>query len=40
MMGLAKDEEGFDVSDLVDFNGNGRYRDPELVRLNTAGLTA
>jgi aldose sugar dehydrogenase len=40
VMGLAKDEEGFDVSNLVDFNGNGRYRDPELVWLNTAGPTA
>lgn len=40
VMGLVKDEEGFDVSDLVDFNGNGRYRDPELVWLNTAGPTA
>jgi len=40
VMGLAKDEEGFDVSNLVDFNGTGRYRDPELVWLNTAGPTA
>jgi glucose/arabinose dehydrogenase len=40
VMGLAKDEKGFDISNLVDFDGNGHYRDPELVWLNTAGPTA
>src|SRR6266498_135026 len=40
VMGLAKNEKGFDESNLVDFNGNGHYRDPELVWLNTAGPTA
>jgi glucose/arabinose dehydrogenase len=40
VMGLAKDEKGFDIPNLVDFNGNGHYRDPELVWLNTAGPTA
>lgn len=39
-MGLANDEDGFDQSDLVDFDGKGVYRDPELVWLNTAGPTA
>lgn len=40
VMGLANDEDGFDQSDLVDFDGKGVYRDPELVWLNTAGPTA
>ena len=31
VMGLANDENGFDQSDLVDFDGKGVYRDPELV---------
>jgi glucose/arabinose dehydrogenase len=39
-MGLAKNEKGFDEANLVDFNGKGHYRDPELVWLNTAGPTA
>jgi glucose/arabinose dehydrogenase len=39
-MGLAKFEEEFDESELVDFGGKGHYRDPELVWLNTAGPTA
>jgi aldose sugar dehydrogenase len=38
--GLARLTPGFDPSDLVDFNGNGHYRDPELVWVNTAGPTA
>jgi aldose sugar dehydrogenase len=38
--GLAKLTPGFDPSDLVDFNGKGHYRDPELVWENTAGPTA
>jgi aldose sugar dehydrogenase len=40
VMGLAEDEEGFDASGLVDFDGNGHYRDPELVWLHTVGPTA
>ncbi|HTH21205.1 MAG TPA: PQQ-dependent sugar dehydrogenase, partial [Nitrososphaeraceae archaeon] len=40
VMGLANDEDGFDQSDLVNFDGKGVYRDPELVWLNTAGPTA
>lgn len=39
-MGLVEDNEEFDTSELVDFNGKGHYRDPELVWLNTAGPTA
>ncbi len=39
-MGIAKLEEEFDESELVDFDGKGHYRDPELVWLNTAGPTA
>jgi glucose/arabinose dehydrogenase len=38
--GLAKLTEGFKPSDLVDFDGKGHYRDPELVWQNTAGPTA
>lgn len=38
--GLAKSTKGFDPKDLVDFNGKGHYRDPELVWQNTAGPTA
>jgi aldose sugar dehydrogenase len=40
VMGLAKNEKGFDEANLVDFNGKGHYRDPELIWLNTAGPTA
>jgi len=40
VMGLVNDEDGFDQSDLVNFDGKGVYRDPELVWLNTAGPTA
>lgn len=39
-MGLVENDEEFDTSELVDFNGKGHYRDPELVWLNTAGPTA
>src|ERR671921_1733961 len=39
-MGIAALEEGFDPSDIVDFDGAGVYRDPELVWINTAGPTA
>ena len=39
-MGIAALEEGFDPSDIVDFDGAGGYRDPELVWINTAGPTA
>lgn len=38
--GLGSMEEGFSESDLVDFDGNGRYGDPKLVWINTAGPTA
>ena len=38
--GLAKSTKGFDPADLVDFNGRGHYRDPELVWQNTAGPIA
>jgi glucose/arabinose dehydrogenase len=39
-MGIAALEEGFDPADIVDFDGAGVYRDPELVWTNTAGPTA
>jgi glucose/arabinose dehydrogenase len=39
-MGLVENDQEFDTSELVDFNGKGHYRDPELVWLNTAGPTA
>ena len=38
--GLAELTSSFDPKDLVDFNGKGHYRDPELVWQNTAGPTA
>ena len=38
--GLAKSTKGFKPSDLVDFDGKGHYRDPELVWQNIAGPTA
>ena len=38
--GLAKSTKGFDPKDLVEFNGKGHYRDPELVWQNTVGPTA
>jgi aldose sugar dehydrogenase len=38
-MGLAKNDDDFDISNMVDFSGKGVYRDPELVWLNTAGPT-
>ena len=38
-MGLAKNDDDFDLSNMVDFGGKGVYRDPELVWLNTAGPT-
>ena len=37
--GLARLTPGFDPSELVDFDGKGHYRDPELVWENTAGPT-
>ena len=40
VQGLASMEDSFSESDLVDFNGNGRYGDPKLVWVNTAGPTA
>lgn len=40
VMGLTATEDGFDPADIVDFEGTGVYRDPELVWMNTAGPTA
>jgi aldose sugar dehydrogenase len=40
VMGIAALEEGFDPSDIVDFEGTGVYKDPDLVWMNTAGPTA
>jgi aldose sugar dehydrogenase len=40
VMGLISEEVGSDPGDLVDFDGAGVYRDPELVWTNTAGPTA
>lgn len=40
VMGLAALEDGFDPTDIVDFDGAGVYRDPELVWTNTVGPTA
>jgi aldose sugar dehydrogenase len=40
VMGMATLEEGFDPTDIVDFDGTGVYRDPKLVWTDTAGLTA
>lgn len=40
IMGIAAMEVDSDPADLVDFDGAGVYRDPELVWLNTAGPTA
>jgi aldose sugar dehydrogenase len=39
-MGIAALDDGFDPADIVDFDGAGVYRDPELVWINTAGPTA
>ena len=39
-MGLISQEVNSDPNDLVDFDGAGQYRDPELVWTNTAGPTA
>lgn len=38
-MGLAESDDDFALSNMVDFDGKGKYRDPELVWINTAGLT-
>ena len=38
-MGFAQSDDDFDLSNMVDFNGKGKYRDPELVWINTAGPT-
>jgi aldose sugar dehydrogenase len=38
--GLAKSTIEFDPKDLVEFNGKGHYRDPELVWQNTVGPSA
>jgi len=40
VQGLASMEDSFSESDLVDFDGNGKYGDPKLVWINTAGPTA
>jgi hypothetical protein len=39
-MGIAALDDGFDPADIVDFDGAGVYRDPELVWINTAGPTS
>jgi len=38
-MGFAQSDDDFDLSNMVDFDGKGKYRDPELVWINTAGPT-
>jgi glucose/arabinose dehydrogenase len=38
-MGIAQSDDDFDLSNMVDFDGKGKYRDPELVWINTAGPT-
>jgi glucose/arabinose dehydrogenase len=40
VMGFAGDENAFDTSELVDFDGKGHYREPELLWLHTVGPTA
>lgn len=40
VMGMAAMDDDYAPTDLVDFDGAGIYRDPELVWLNTAGPTA
>jgi glucose/arabinose dehydrogenase len=40
VQGLGSMEDSYSESDLVDFDGNGRYGDPKLVWVNTAGPTA
>ena len=40
MAGMASFENYFDANDLVDFEGKGKYSDPELVWMDTEGPTA
>lgn len=40
VMGMSSNNEDFDKGELVDFDGKGKYSDPELVWINTAGPTA
>jgi len=40
IQGMASFENYFDANDLVDFEGKGRYSDPELVWVDTEGPTA
>lgn len=40
VQGLSSMEYGFDPTNLVDFGGKGKYREPELVWQNTAGPTS
>jgi aldose sugar dehydrogenase len=40
VQGMASFENYFDANDLVDFEGKGRYSDPELVWMDTEGPTA
>src|SRR5215217_2448074 len=40
IQGMASFENYFDANDLVDFEGKGRYSDPELVWMDTEGPTA
>lgn len=39
VMGFTEDEDDFNPAALEDFDGKGKYREPELVWINTAGLT-
>src|SRR5919106_4898515 len=40
MAGMASFENYFDANDLVQFEGKGKYSDPELVWMDTEGPTA
>jgi aldose sugar dehydrogenase len=40
VMGLSSMDNEFDPDQLVDFDGKGRYDDPELVTSRSVGLTA
>jgi aldose sugar dehydrogenase len=39
-MGLSSIENEFDIDNLVNFEGNGKYSDPEFVWKMSVGLTA
>jgi aldose sugar dehydrogenase len=40
IQGMTSIEDNFDPNDLVDFQGKGKYSDPELVWIDTEGPTA